>query len=60
MSDATISDRLESYGITHETAGANGRLLNYRGKSIGFAHSDQAVALLGLLDDLRAKQEGAA
>lgn len=52
-SDQTISERLASYGVTHEAAGANGRLLSYRGRGLGFAHSDQAVALLDLLDSLR-------
>lgn len=51
-SDRTISERLASYGVTHGAAGANGRLLSYGGRSLGFAHSDQAVALLDLLDSL--------
>lgn len=58
MTDLTISDRLARYGITHEAAGANGRLLSHKGRSIGFAHSDHAVNLLELLDGLSHKRDG--
>lgn len=59
MTDLTISDRLARYGIAHEAAGANGRLLSHQGRSIGFAHSDQAVNLLELLDGLTRKRDEA-
>lgn len=55
----TISDRLASYGITHEAAGANGRLLSHQGRSVGFAHSDQAVSLLELLDGITRNRDEA-
>lgn len=52
----TISDRLARYGVTHQAAGANGRYLSFRGRGMGYAHSDQAVVLLELLDSLSASR----
>jgi hypothetical protein len=48
----TITARLARYGVTHQEAGANGRLLFYRGRSMAYAHADQAEALLDLLDGM--------
>jgi hypothetical protein len=52
--DQTISDRLARYGVTHQAAGAGGRLLYFKGRGMGYAHSDQAEALLDLLDTVSA------
>lgn len=50
--EQTITERLARYGVTHQPAGANGRLLYFNGRGMGYAHADQAEALLELLDTL--------
>lgn len=55
--EASISDQLAAYGITHDGTAGGDHYLRWNGESIGRAHAAQAVTLLRMLDRLTGKAQ---